>query len=513
MASICSSQLRSILFPFLLALLLVTSAQGNQQHQLPLSTDADPIPCSSPKSVAIIGAGAAGTSFAYHLRQAIPASLLSITIYEASDRIGGRASHFEINGENVEIGASIFLKENENLYNATKRFGLNFTEGTLDDEPRWSIWSSQTNTFQFIASPDWKKNLARMVWRYGFWAPYHTAKLAKKAAVLFGIGARNVQMTTDVTPSLANIIKEFGLDDVYRQPARSYLGVKDLYLDEVVGAAVRVNYGQDLTAGLPASPALISMAAAGGETVAVEGGNERIFQAFAEAATDGILLSTPVVHISRLSSSLSKYVVVPKNAAGSIHDMVAIAVPNPERSIQLGGLAHSPTAHSYVHLHVTLVPATHLNPTYFTTPDGSSVPTTILTKAVDEGVDDPFNSISRVGNGTFKIFSRSIATDERLSEWFVDPDLDGVRRFEWDAYPKFSLDEQDPLAKDGDDAVVLDDGVFYLNAFEHVFSCMESQTAVGRRIAAFVADKLLKEMAGDAEKRWKEGLDGAACAA
>ena len=92
------------------------------------------------KRVAIIGGGAAGTSFSYFMQKLLPEAVL--TLYEASARIGGRAKLANINIPKeligwtgnvtsipVEVGASIFVTVNEHLYKLAQEFGLNFTDG------------------------------------------------------------------------------------------------------------------------------------------------------------------------------------------------------------------------------------------------------------------------------------------------------------------------------------------------------------------------------------------------
>ncbi|KAI8922368.1 Prenylcysteine lyase-domain-containing protein [Powellomyces hirtus] len=486
-------------FSFLAAFLLLvlqTTAHRAEQHPLHLSNDDAP-----PKRVAVIGAGAAGTAFSYFLRQAVPEHLAHISIFEASERVGGRASAVHFDGADIEIGASIFLKENENLYNATRRFNLTLRNDDDDDHSgeKWGIWSPISRGFQFISSTNAKLTMAKLIWRYGVYAPYQTAKLARQAAAAFGRGAYSIPAVTPTPPTLAALISDFNLEPYANQSGRAYLGVKDLYLDEIVGAAVRVNYGQDLSNEMTALPPLISMAAATGEATAVKGGNQQIFEHFAVSAEASLHLGQRVTRIERSSSSTNsddgaplssvQYAVTTSNGKTAFFDAVAVAVPFTDATknpIEFRNLAKGPTKHPYIHLHVTLVAGTAPNPDHF----GASPPTRILTSSATSPSDmeDPFNSISHLGNGTYKIFSRAPPTDQQLRMWF-DPLPDRVARYEWDAYPQFR--KGDGSGRDDHEPVLLDERVYYLNAFEHVFSTMESQTAVGRRIAASVAHWIL----------------------
>jgi prenylcysteine oxidase/farnesylcysteine lyase len=80
----------------------------------------------------ILGAGAGGSSASYWLKEAFTNTSLNIntTIYEQSSIVGGRAKIIKVvyNGEeiNIELGASLFIDVNYNMYNFTKKFGLEF---------------------------------------------------------------------------------------------------------------------------------------------------------------------------------------------------------------------------------------------------------------------------------------------------------------------------------------------------------------------------------------------------
>src|SRR5690348_8857591 len=91
--------------------------------QLPLDLDHD-LSQSPPLRVAIVGAGAAGSSAAYHLfRFSAPSSAKPvITVFESLPRIGGRSCTVDaLNSPQhpTELGASIFVKTNPILYNAS----------------------------------------------------------------------------------------------------------------------------------------------------------------------------------------------------------------------------------------------------------------------------------------------------------------------------------------------------------------------------------------------------------
>ena len=88
------------------------------------------------RSVAIIGAGAAGASSAYFASQIQGVDPFDITVFESTDKVGGRARVFPIPHPydpsqapiQVEVGAGIFIVENQYMYNLSKLFNLTFNE-------------------------------------------------------------------------------------------------------------------------------------------------------------------------------------------------------------------------------------------------------------------------------------------------------------------------------------------------------------------------------------------------
>lgn len=79
----------------------------------------------------------------------------------------------------MEIGASIFVRANKNLWRATEEFGLNRTdfEDTDGREDETGIWDGEQFVFTMGAGNGWLGswwNSLRVVWRYGWKAPSKT---------------------------------------------------------------------------------------------------------------------------------------------------------------------------------------------------------------------------------------------------------------------------------------------------------------------------------------------------
>lgn len=130
------------------------------------------------------GAGAAGSSAAYHLQRfaAEEDIAVNITIFEKTDRIGGRTLTVDALGdpaEPIELGASIFVTVNHILYNATQNFDLplgSLHEGNPGDLT--AIWDGERLVYQSVKRESWWWDAARLWWRYGL-SPYRAVKLVQ----------------------------------------------------------------------------------------------------------------------------------------------------------------------------------------------------------------------------------------------------------------------------------------------------------------------------------------------
>jgi prenylcysteine oxidase/farnesylcysteine lyase len=80
----------------------------------------------------------------------------------------------------------------------------------------------------------------------------------------------------------------------------------------------------------------------------------------------------------------------------------------------------------------------------------------------------------------YKIFSREYLDSSKICQVFDCVEDSQIHTKLWKAYPKFSVPEYFlPFELD-------DRGLFYTNAFENAFSCMEGQALAGRNVAALV---------------------------
>ncbi|KAB8659320.1 hypothetical protein FH972_026209 [Carpinus fangiana] len=270
-------------------------AQNHLQHgheQLRLGVSKPPHPL---KKVAIIGAGSAGTSTAHYLSRYAAAN---VTIFERNSWIGGRSTTVDAYGDPsqpVELGASIFVEANLNLVQAVK--DLNLTTNHLhahDDGATGRIGIYDGSRFVYEAdlagTSYW--DLAKLFWRYGL-SPYRAQKLMKRV-----VGQLLTMYDAPIFPftSLSQAAYDVGLTAVTAATGAQYLReneVGDLFSNEIVQAATRVNYAQNLNE-IHGLEALVCLAADNAKSVV--GGNWKIFAGMAKSST--VLLDTEVHSIS-----------------------------------------------------------------------------------------------------------------------------------------------------------------------------------------------------------------------
>ncbi|KDN34630.1 hypothetical protein RSAG8_12292, partial [Rhizoctonia solani AG-8 WAC10335] len=354
--------------------------------------------------VAIIGAGAAGSSAAFWLSRAKSrlGENVTITIYDKNNYIGGRSTtvrpYDDATIPTVELGASIYVDANKNIARAVKEFNLSTVEYGDENEETGYLTDN---------------------------------------------------------------------------------GVNLLFVHELVEAATRVNYGQNVD-DIHALEGMVSMAANGAHSVA--GGNWRVFERWVKESGAKVHLGTTVQQLRQ--GPMGKWHLAVEGADEETYDAVVLAAPYNGTGIKLEAPGLDPqTAFppvNYVHLHVTLLATTAKHPQgsyFFPTAPETIVPQTILTTASGP-IEPEFNSltyherIEREGQPPeyiVKIFSKSWVTGEWLERVFGAGNVGWIHRTEWDAYPRLPPTTTYPSVKP---AV----GLYYVNAFEPFISTMETET-------------------------------------
>lgn len=351
---------------------------------------------------------------------------MNITIFEKTDRIGGRTLTINPYGDpakRVELGASIFVEVNAILYNATRDFGLQPTyrqeklpdSGSSADEDDadeiLAFWDGEQVRFSINENHSSWRTSARLIWRYGYFALTNSQKLMHKTIAKF-----LKLYTPPYFPfkSLTERVLELELLEETSVTGEEFLRknkIPDLLSHEFIQALTRVNYASNL-AHIHGLETMVATAPEG--AMAVHGGNWQIFDHFVRLSGARILQNTSVASLSTDSkesaSSRPKYILetvfttevnANKHTQLIAFDDVVIATPYQYSKISAGeGIFDTPIDEiPYIKLHVTIFASPlRLSAAYFKV-SPSQRPTTVLT-TLPEG-DDPTSGVQGAGKAGF----------------------------------------------------------------------------------------------------------------
>ncbi|KAL2072362.1 hypothetical protein VTL71DRAFT_11705 [Oculimacula yallundae] len=520
--------------------LLITSFVGQSHGFWPFTvaatTDApDTIYANAgAKRIAIIGAGAAGSSTAYYLEQFANKSgiAINVTVFERNSYVGGRTTTvnaYDNPLEPVELGGSIFVDVNAILKNASRTFGLRPRESDNDTNEILGIWNGKTFVYTQKDS-GWKYwDIAKLLWKYGL-APIRTQRLSKSVVGKF---LKLYEFPFFPFRSLSDRAFDLDLVSATSQTGEQLLTANNIgapFTTDIIQASTRVNYGQNL-ASIHGLEALVCMSIEG--AVQIQGGNWQIFDSMLKASNTSTLLNTTVSSISKANGkyniktsstdSITKEVLTNEEA----FDTVVLAAPlqYSDLKLQHGLLKRTPDVIPYVTLHVTLFATNKtFSPLFFNLTAGTEVPTTILTtlpadevpEAPPKGVGSPgFFSISTLRQVInpktlekeylYKIFSPEKITSEFLSKLFateVPEDLSSIKADSGDAitwyYPKVWQSYPYELPRVTFEDPELARGFYYTSGIESFISTMETSALMGMNVAQLIVNdylQLLEEQA------------------
>ncbi|CAE6414165.1 unnamed protein product [Rhizoctonia solani] len=495
--------MRTVLKAALATSICVYGAQASSQHnqrpgQHPFTSQVKA--GTDEFKVAIIGAGAAGSSAAFWLSRAKSrlGENITVTIYERNDYVGGRSTTVRPYDDKtiptVELGGSIYVDANKNMVRAVKEFNLSVISYG-DENEETGIWNG--NEFVLMLSGGgWRSwwTTAKLFWRYGYSSPLKVRSLVKDMVNAY----LNLYQPRLPYLSIAAISSSLNFTHITAVPASKYLaenGVSPLFTHELIEAATRVNYGQNVD-DIHALEGMVSMAANGAHSVA--GGNWQVFDRWIKESGAKTHLETTVQHLRQ--GAKGKWHLAVEGANEEVYDAVVLAAPYKSTGIKIEATGLVPEKAfppvDYVHLHVTLLATTTKHPLgsyFFPSAPETTAPQTILTTA-SGSVEPEFNSltyherIQREGQPPeyiVKIFSEKRVSDEWLEKLFGAGTIGWIRRKEWDAYPRLPPTTTFPSVKPTD-------GLYYVNAFEPFISTMETETIASLN----VVDLLLHDRYG-----------------
>ncbi|KWU45646.1 hypothetical protein RHOSPDRAFT_32568 [Rhodotorula sp. JG-1b] len=393
--------------------------------------------------VAIIGAGAGGSSAAFflkHFDSLVGHDLhTDVTVYDAADYVGGRSTviwpwnddplavphsgSVDALEPPVELGASIYVAANKNLQKARRVFELE-EDAYGGEDGGMAIWDGETFVFQESsggATWDWW-NKAKLIWRYGRSA-FTVRSLVQKTVASFVNLYHPEFVSQGAFTSIANFSAATTLQAAASVSASDYFssqGVSDLFTNELTSAATQVNYGTPVSR-LHGVGALVSLAATG--AVSVRGGNRQIFEEFVGRSGARLRLgeNARVEELLKLDAGVRRrrrrqhrtadqeatertaraqwVVKTASGIGGGTYDAIILAAPYHQTGIHfVNSLAPALIPKQpYVKLYVTFIITNATTPqaSYFGLKEGTPMPTEIFGTFTTSSTRKPtFNSLN-----------------------------------------------------------------------------------------------------------------------
>ncbi|XP_048459841.1 prenylcysteine oxidase-like isoform X2 [Rhincodon typus] len=431
-----------------------------------------------PKKIAVVGAGIGGSSAAYFLRREFGPNV-KIDVYEKGT-IGGRLATVTVNGQQYEIGGSVIHPLNLHMQDFVKHLGLKHRKGVPE---KVALFNGEEFVFE---ETDWYlQDLFKMWWRYGFGLlrlQMWVEEILEKFMRIYKYQAHGYAFST-----MEEMLQSLGGDrfvNMTRRPVAETLqelGISQRFIDEVVTAIMRANYGAVSIAGVQAG------------LWAVEGGNKLVCSQLLESVKVNVVHTT-VTSISLHSSgdkSLYQVKYENENEGGyDFYDIVVIATPLHQETSNISFSGMTPPVTDfpghYQHMIVSIVHG-YLNSSYFGFPDPKLFPFAAIVTTdspklfmFSTGCICPVNITSNYRRkqpqeaAVWKVFSPSPLTKEQLKTLFLS--YYSVQVTDWLAYPQYT-------SMKGIPPVILHDNLYYLNGVEWIASSMEMGAIAAKNIA------------------------------
>ncbi|QRV74308.1 prenylcysteine lyase [Ceratobasidium sp. AG-Ba] len=446
--------------------------------------------------VAIIGAGAGGSSAAYWLwlakQRSQSSTPLEVDVYEKNNYVGGRSTVVYPYGDTslgaIEQGAAIFTDGNKNLMRAVSEFGFSLEEltGVTDG---LGVWDGKEFLYRDTGNTSFDDNV--MAERYGT-GPYTSYGLIQDFLEKFD---QSYNHTCPDFQTVGAYVAYLGYTNLTTVTLQTYLdnnGVNQNWTRDFETGSTRFNYAQDAST-IQGVPGMTSLSA--GSSHSVTGGNHQVFQQFLAKSGAKLMLKATVSQVAKTTNN--QYKVTTSAGAQTTYDAVILAAPAALSGIQFTFVANQPASPpvNYVHLHATLIATTTpaVLPQYFNTTASASnpMPGTIITTS-ESGYQPEIlafryeKEIQRNGQTEYivRTYSKAPISDATITQWFGAGTVGWVDRKEWDAYPVFPVPPNYP-------PVLPDARMCYVNSMEGLWSTMETEIISSRNCVDVLAKALL----------------------
>ncbi|KAG0590209.1 hypothetical protein KC19_1G081300 [Ceratodon purpureus] len=288
-------------------------------------------PCHGQNEICIVGSGMGGASVAYFLRE-YAREPLQISIFEERDRVGGRMSVVELEGDTFEAGASIIHPKNLHAVRFVELLGLNRTSD--DGEKTFGIWDGTQFVLQTARAGDsiFSKTITRIMntvtilWRYGtsLW------RMQNYTNEMLGNFLKLYYEDRPAFDSVEGLLKSVDLYNNTQYTIEELLpqaGLSRLLIDELVTVTMWINYGQNVSiSGLAGG---VSLAGAQGGVWAVAGGNWQLADGLIRHANASLSLNHKVLSITAVED---RYLLGSEGGTTTC-DAVVLATPMDESNI------------------------------------------------------------------------------------------------------------------------------------------------------------------------------------
>lgn len=416
------------------------------------------------ENVAVVGSGIGGTAAAYFLTTLGH----NVTLIEREAHVGGRIGEYMVGSELVETGAAAIHSSNQYMLHFMDLLGLHESEDefTPTSDELLGIWSGKKFKNMFLDT----------------YLPVQLLKAYGLSAMrIKGVVKETLDKWTHIYDLLNSgesfrtpkeLFTALGVYDLTQKSSYDYLRSKGLskhLIEEFVGSASLVNYGQNSS--INAFVDLVSLAGAGvvGDTTAVDGGNRQVPEGLS-SKVHRVLINTSCSSIKQLGNGYR--LALDMDGGSRSFDFDGVVLAAPAQSTQL---PVSVPLLKYKSTHVTFVIGL-LNQSLF-----HHTPETIVYLPITGS--NAFRSISMHGRDQnsrlpiYKVFSDTLFDSDRIDAVFEKHVL--VKRFHYNAYPILDPIRDPPPFE-------LAHGLVYVNAMESVVSCMETEAVSGRNAASLL---------------------------
>ncbi|MDR1710849.1 MAG: FAD-dependent oxidoreductase [Propionibacteriaceae bacterium] len=434
------------------------------------------------KSVAIVGAGSAGTNAAVRLRELLGDA--ELTVYERGPHAGGRAWDVDFAGTTVEIGGTVLHSTGRHIMDLMKLTGAEegmYTAGIQEADKTYWFWTGQGFV---VKCRETLLSMALGIIRHvgPFSALRVTTAVQKVAEKWTGIYALQDAGVTFESPQ--QLLRALGLEDETHVTLGDGLRghkVNQRMVDDIVVPIVHnmYNQGGELNA-LAGQVGLAGAGLAGGYLFSIKGGNKTLFSRALDKVGAQVKLDTAVTRIAPTGGQWT----VETAAGKQVYDAVVLAAPLAMANLDLV-IDNPPPVHPYQTVNTTLVVG-ELDPEYFGLAPGSALPGNFF---VADSAGQPFMSLGITGispqynQKIYKLFSAETElTDDFLAKVFKK--ADAVHRHVWrGAYPKLPPNiDHVPFR--------LADGLYYACAFETAAGAIEVEAVGGHNAGTLAANYL-----------------------